>query len=566
MKRKHSIFCPVIFLLVSAIFPAKSDDREFSRTPPNIIIILTDDSGFSDPGCYGGQIDTPNIDRLAREGMRFSNFYTNGRCSPTRATLLTGRDSALAGFGAGMLGGWNREFLFPAYRSRLSADYPTLPELLKGGGYATIMIGKWHLGGSDMRDNPRLQEGWKKNHPESEGWKFGPEEVAAEFGAMPVQRGFDRFFGLIEGEEDFFYLPGDRHKYLEDNAPVTLDYSRTYTIATHGKTKFGFPHAGKTAAAFYDTNGVTDRAIGMIQEVKGKPFFLYLAYRAPHAPLQAPAELVEKYLPRFSNTAGAGEKRRQGVVREGVFPAAVPVAKTQELKKDKADDLAHAMAVHAAMMEVVDQNVGRLMEALRQAGHAEDTVVFFLSDNGASAEVADIGNVPYRGCKALLWEGGTRTHFIARWPGKIPSGGINPTVAWVGDLLPTCLQISGLPYPDKFQGHPLSPPEGRSILPALLGERMVPPEYLFFNDRGQQSVLFQGKWKLLIDPGWYAQTHAKPGVAYELYDLQTDPAETRNLVSENPEIVKNLTEAGDRWQKKCGIVDYGEILKIKDPH
>lgn len=552
----------LLFAFSASVLPLRA--QEPSEPRPNIIVVLTDDSGFSDPGCFGGQIDTPHIDRLAREGMRFSNFYTAGRCSPTRAALLTGRDSALVGFGAGMLGGWNREFPFPAYRARLSPDFPTLPELLRGGGYATLMAGKWHLGGSDIRNTLRQQEGWKKIHPESEGWKFGPEEVAAEFGAMPVQRGFDRFFGMIEGECSFFYLPGDAHKYLDGNTPATLDYDRTYTIATHGKTKF--PHAGKTAAAFYDTDGVTDRAVGMIQEVKDRPFFLYLAYRAPHAPLQAPAELVEKYLPRFSNISGAVEARKTGVVREGVFPAGAPVQETPELKKDKAAALAYALATHAAMMEVVDHNVGRLMQALEQSGRADNTAIFFLSDNGASAGVADVGNVPYRGCKALLWEGGTRTHFIARWPGRIPAGGINPTVAWVGDLLPTFLQIAGVTYPDRFQGHPLSPPEGRSILPALLGEKMPPPEHLFFNDRGQQSAIFQGRWKLLIEPGWYVKAHEIPGMAHELYDLQTDPAETRNVASENPDLVKRLTEACDAWQKKCGIMDYAEILKLKDPH
>ncbi len=560
------MFRPAFLLFAFSASVLSLGAGEPSKTPPNIIVILTDDSGFSDPGCYGGQIDTPNIDRLAREGMRFSNFYTDGRCSPTRATLLTGRDSALVGFGAGMLGGWNREFLFPAYRSRLSADYPTLPELLKDGGYATVMAGKWHLGGSDMRNNPRQQDAWKKAHPEAEGWKFTREEVAADYGAMPSQRGFDQFFGMLEGETDFFYLPGDRHKYLEGNVPATLDYNRTYTIEALGRTQSGFAHAGETSPAFYDTDGVTDRAMDMLQKVKGKPFFLYLAYRAPHSPLQAPAELVKKYLPRFADIAEAMETRKQGVVREGVFPAGAPISETPELKKTKAADLAHAMAVHAAMVEVVDQNVGRLMDLLRQAGHAGDTVVFFLSDNGAASGVAEVGNVPYRGCKALLWEGGTRTHFIARWPGKIPAGGINPTVAWVGDLLPTCLQLAGMTYPASFQEHPLSPPEGRSILPALLGEKMLPPEHLFFNDRGQQSVIFQGRWKLLIEPGWYVQTHERPGVEHELYDLLADPAETRNVASENPDLVKRLAEASDAWQKKCGIVDYGEILKIKDPH
>jgi arylsulfatase A-like enzyme len=183
-----------------------ADDR------PNIIVILTDDSGYSDLGCYGGEIDTPNLNQLAAQGLRFKNFYNNGRCSPSRASLLTGLDSAKVGFGAGTLGGWNREIQLPAYRARLPANLPTIAELLKIAGYHTMMTGKWHLGGSLVKAGQNRQMLWRKQHP---GWELTSEEMEGDFNALPAQRGFDEFFGLIEGETHQFFTPKDHHEYLE---------------------------------------------------------------------------------------------------------------------------------------------------------------------------------------------------------------------------------------------------------------------------------------------------------------------------------------------------------------
>jgi arylsulfatase len=172
-------------------------------------------------------------------------------------------------------------------------------------------------------------------------------------------------------------------------------------------------------------------------------------------------------------------------------------------------------------------------------------------------------NKPYRGSKALLWEGGPKTAFIARWPGHIQAGSISDTVGWVGDLLPTCLGVAGASYPSEFRGAKTSPPEGRNLLPALNGSPLAPPEFIFTNDKGQQGVIHQGRWKLLINSGWYQITSQKPGVTYELYDLSTDLAETKDLSKEQPERVKQLAEACTAWQAKNGIVDYGELLKTR---
>ena len=181
---------------------------------PNIIIIMADDSGYSDLGCYGGEIDTPHLDSMAANGLRFKNFYNNGRCSPSRASLMTGRDAAHAGFAAGTLGGWAREMKQPSYRARMPYDLPTIAELMKESGYNTMMTGKWHLGGSLLKNQPGMQAWWKKCHP---GWELTDAEIEADFNALPAQRGFDKFFGLIHGETHQFFTPADKHEYLEGN-------------------------------------------------------------------------------------------------------------------------------------------------------------------------------------------------------------------------------------------------------------------------------------------------------------------------------------------------------------
>lgn len=527
------------------------------------MIILTDDAGYTDPGCYGGEIDTPNLDRLARNGLRFSNFYTNGRCSPTRASIMTGRDSAHAGFAAGTLGGWKCELPNPPYRARLAAELPTIAELLKSAGYRTFMAGKWHLGGSLMKGDPTQQSIWKKTHP---GWELTQEEIDADFNALPTQRGFDHFFGMIEGGGNFFLLPGGKHTYLDGNQTAKLRYERTYTIesAEPRKDARPFVHQGKTTKAFFDTDGLTDWVVDSLKGREGdEPFFMYLAYRAPHLPLQAPKELVDKYKSRYADLKQVEEARIRGLIREKLFPADAPVKTrfhdeppvTGEIGRNSKQ---HLLAVHAAMMEGIDQNVGRIVHALEESGQLENTLIFFLSDNGAASHAGDLMNKPYHGVKALMWEGGTKTHCIAHWPAKISTGGITDSIGWVGDFLPTLLEAAGAKPSVKF--------DGRSLMPALAGESMPPPEHLFFNDRGQQSVIWQGRWKLLIEPGWFIHTSRKAGTVLELYDLHKDPAETRNLASQHAEIVRKLSEACAVWQKQCGIIDYAEILKGNPQH
>ncbi|MGZ0655286.1 sulfatase-like hydrolase/transferase [Coraliomargarita sp. W4R72] len=534
---------------------------------PNFIIIMTDDSGYSDLGCYGGEIETPNLDRMAANGLRFRNFYNNGRCSPTRASLMTGRDAAHAGFAAGTLGGWRLEVNQAAYRGRLPYDLPTIAEVMKASGYQTMMTGKWHLGGSLMKQERAKQNLWKKLHP---SWELTQAEIEGDFNALPAQRGFDQFFGLIEGETHQFFIPSDRHQYLEGNQPATLKYQQVYDMHCYsGMNRHSSGNHGRTAKAFYGTDGMTDRAIEMIEHAVAQPdpFFLYMAYRAPHLPLQAPQELVDKYLPYYADLGEVEAARLHGLTHQGLWEEGTAYRESftvaKPLTEENQRDYQLRAAVHAAMMEKVDDNIGKVLQTLNRVNVLNNTVIIYLSDNGAASHLGALMNVPYYGTKAQLWEGGTKTHCIVHWPDLIQAGAITDSIGWVGDLLPTCLDIAGGTYPTEFRGSKTAPLDGRSLLPIFKGEQMVAPNYLFSNDQGQQAVIYQGRWKLLIEPGWYVHSSKRPGTAYELYDLGTDPAEKKNLAKQYPEMVMRLARVCEEWQAQNGIVDYAEILKIR---
>lgn len=544
---------------------ADADER------PNIIVILTDDSGYSDLGCYGGEIDTPHLDQLAANGLRFKNFYNNGRCSPTRATLMTGLDSGKVGFGAGTLGGWQREIELSAYRARLPEEMPTMAELMKQSGYRTMMTGKWHLGGSLMKNHKNLQAQWKRTHPK---WELTKEEIEKDFNALPAQRGFDDFFGLIEGETHFFFTPKDRHEYLEGNSEAQLEYKKNYQMHCYYENPNQYPfteHHGKNALAFYCTDGMTDRSIEMIRDASGEhkpPFFLYMAYRAPHLPLQAPQELVDKYTARYENLHLVEKNRVLGLTKEKLWPENQPYKENfpkGKVIKNEADFKLRA-SIHAAMMESVDTNVGRVLGVLRELKQLDNTLIIYLSDNGTASHLGDLMNAPYRGSKAQLWEGGIKTHCIAHWPKGIKANSISESYAWVGDILPTCLELGGSSYPKEFKGKKLGALDGRSLVPVLKGQSISAPDYRFFNDKGQQSVIYQGRWKLLIEPGWFINTSKVPGCAYELYDLQADPGELKNIASKHPERVRELEKACAEWQNQQGLLEYGEILKLRPNH
>jgi len=551
---KKSLFCLIVAMGVPLLF---ADER------PNIVIIMTDDSGYTDLGSYGGEIDTPHLDALAEQGLRLSNFYTNGRCSPTRASLLTGLDCAQVGFGGGVVGDWVREMPYDAHRARLPYEKPLISELLKEVGYTTLMSGKWHLGGSLMKLNPGQRNVWKQYHP---GWELTEREIELDYLALPKQRGFDHYFGLYGAQNSLFFVPGQPHPMMQDNQPAELNYDREYTMHCFSKFRKDYNvNHGKTGKAFYATDGVTDRAIEMLENAYGEdkpPFFLYVAHRAPHKPLQAPEELVQKYLKKYDDIRVVEAARVKGLKEAGIVSEVMDYQRAW-FAPEKEDEFRLQMALHAAMMEKVDENVGRIVESLKASGEFDNTLILFFSDNGNAAHLQNVFNVPYSGMKALLWEGGLRTHFIASWPERIKPGTIAHDQAWVGDVFTTSLELAGAEYPTEFRGKPTDPLVGRSMLPIFDGESREPAEYLFFNDKGQQSVIYQGRWKLLIEPGWFTQTQEKPGIAYELYDLQADPTERNNLAQLKPEMVQTLVKKCGVWIEEQGIVEYGKLLELR---
>ncbi len=567
----HTTHFIIIFFSILLSFTAVA-----SAQKPNIVVIMSDDAGFTDLGSFGGEIDTPHLDQLAKSGVRFNAFYSNARCSPTRATLLTGVDAAHVGFGGGVVGDWVRELPFAAHRGRLPYKQPLISELLADNGYQTMMVGKWHLGGSYIKDQPALEKAWRDTHPPS--MKLTDTEKQLDYLALPPQRGFQKSFVFHGAQGNLFYVPNDAHEYYEGNEKATLKYKYDYKMhcfsaTPYNKKRYGKCH-GKKGKNFHATDSTTDRAIEMINAAakNTSPFFLYMAYRAPHKPLQAPEYLVQKYLKKYTNLQKIADDRHAGLVKQSLFPENAGIRNSNymwtEQSPEKIEKYRLQAAIHAAMMEKLDENVGKLIQTLKNNGVYENTLVLYFSDNGAASHIGDLMNAPYAGVKALLWEGGMRTHALATWPRVIPPGTITNDVVWVGDLFPTFLEITDTEFPSKFRDESPRLPDGRSILPTLKGDEMASPNALFFNDKGQQSIIYQGRWKLLIEAGWYLQTLKKPGISYELYDLNTDPGETNNIATEHPKLVEKLEKMLDAWRVENKIVDYADIIKIKpkDPY
>ncbi|HXG62690.1 MAG TPA: arylsulfatase [Planctomycetota bacterium] len=490
---------------------------------PNIVILLADDLGFSDIGGYGGEIETPHLDRLAAEGLRFTQFYNTARCCPTRASLLTGLYPHRAGVGHMV-----EDRGCPGYRGFLNERCVTIAEVLRAAGYRTLMAGKWHVGGA-------------RPH-----W--------------PVDRGFDRYYGLIDGGSNYFKLDRGR--------TMALDGERVS------------PPAGEP---FYMTDAFTDRALEFLDEAgrAGKPFFLYVAFTAPHWPLHAPPEDIAKYRGRYR--AGWDEIRRRRhrkMIELGIVDARWPLsprdprAPAWEDVRDPEDrDL--RMAVYAAQVDRMDRNIGRLLGRLEQMGAARNTLVFFLSDNGGCAEEirrpedpaapigtagsfasyglpwANVSNTPFRLYKHWVHEGGIATPLIVRWPAGIRTSGLVHEPGHVIDLLPTCLEAAGAEYPRRFEGREIEPAAGRSLRPLFegksLGERP-----LFWEHEGHRAVR-KGRWKLVA-------THKG---AWELYDLEADRTEAVNRASRHPEIVGELAALWDAWARESGVLPWEDVARAK---
>jgi arylsulfatase len=543
-----SLFLTVSFFLYPPVLSG-GEER------PNIIVVLVDDMGWSDLGCYGGEVQTPNIDSLAAGGLRFSAFYNTGRCCPTRAALLTGVYPHQAGVGR-----MTFDDGLPGYRGQLGRNVVTIAEVLGQAGYRTAMVGKWHL--SLTRE--------LKNHMQHLNNQV-IRETFSDPETYPVRRGFEKHYGVIWGVVNYFD-PFSLVRNLDAIPSVPDDY--------------------------YVTNAYTDEAVRRIEEFSrgDAPFFLYLAHNAPHWPLHALPEDIEKY----RDTYGVGwqairEARHRRQLERGLLDGdTAPLStrfnekKSWESNRTRRWD-ARAMACHAAMIDRIDQGMGRILAKLKELGLFENTLILLLSDNGASREEpsrpgfdrisrtrdgrkviyygggkpkkilpgpettyagigpdwANASNTPFRLFKATQYEGGIRTPLIAHWPKglQVKPGSITGQPGHVIDILATCIDLARARYPVQFRGHKIIPLEGKSLVPVLKGRKREGHEALFFEHFGERAVR-QGDWKLV----------APRGRGWELYHLARDQSETRDLAGQHPERVQDLSELWNRWARRASVL------------
>ena len=496
-----------------------------AQSKPNIIVIMADDMGFSDIGCFGSEIPTPNLDKLAKNGIRFSQFYNTARCCPTRASLLTGLYQHQTGIGmmaedpATQPGQKDKNDLgVPGYRGFLNHNCMTIAEVLKLAGYHTYMTGKWHVG----------------MHGE-EKW--------------PLQRGFERYYGILAGASSYLKPEGGRG--------LTLDNTRL--PAPEGE--------------YYTTDAFTDYAIRFIKEQKDeKPFFLYMAYNAPHWPLQAKKSDYEKFVGKYMK--GWDVLRNERYQRQktmNLFDRDIPLSprdsrvrpwnEVDEAQKKESD---FRMSVYAAQVNCIDQNVGKLVELLSGLKKLDNTLIIFLSDNGGCAEPykefgggnfsdinnpaisggvsygigwANLSNTPFYEYKVKSYEGGISAPFIAHWPDKIKktSGKVFHTPAGLIDIMPTIIEAADTRYPETHtDGTQLFPLEGFSLIPAFVNGKGKEHPYMFWEHSGY-SAIRKGDWKaykIVADSIW------------ELYDLSTDRDEQINVADKHQELVRELN---DKW-------------------
>ncbi len=461
---------------------------------------LADDLGYSDIGCYGSEIKTPNLDKLAKNGLRFTNFYNTARCCPSRAALLTGLYPHQAGVGH-MVENLNQ----PGYQGQLNRKCVTIAEVLRMIGYRCYMIGKWHLSRSNNLVTP------------NETW--------------PMGRGFERYFGILQGSTNYF-------------RPATL---------TRDNTRIEAPKDG-----FYLTDAFSANAVQFIhdhqRDHKDKPFFMYTAYTAPHWPLHALKEDIDRYRGKYR--AGwdvLREKRHQKMIELGIVDPKWKLPSSDAKPWDKLtdtekDDLDLRMAIYAAQVDRMDQGIGKIVDALRQTGQLDNTLILFLSDNGGCAEIIERGeggelggpdsfssygvgwawmsNAIWRLFKHWVHGGGVSSPLIVHWPAVIPEparGQLRKQSGHLIDVMATSLDVAGASYPQEYKGNKITPLEGKSLVPAF-ADRPIQREAIYWEHEGNKAILV-GNWKLVTKfPG-----------PWELYDLAADRAETTNLVTKEPE-------------------------------
>lgn len=501
-----------------------SQINSIAQQKPNIILVLADDMGFSDIGAYGGEVKTPNIDQLAKEGIRYKQFYNAARCCPTRASLMTGLYPHQAGMGwmaAADLG------TNPAYQDDLNKESVTIAEVLKTAGYSTYMTGKWHLT-NERKIDGRVLESW------------------------PKQRGFDRYFGIVPGGANYF-------------TPVLYSNNTTY----------------KAPEDFYLTHAITDTSVKFIGEHFAKtknPFFLYVAYTAPHWPLHALQKDIDKYKEQYK--IGWDKLRQQRFEKQkeiGLFskdvvlsPRDTVIPAWDELSADQQNEFAMRMAIYAAQIDAMDQGIGKIVAKLKEENQLDNTLIFLLSDNGACAEFissgkskavdgtqetfesyrinwANVSSTPFQQYKHYTHEGGIATPLIVHWPKGINQNLENKFVSEYGhlnDIMATCVDVSKATYPKTFAGHTITPMQGKSLVPHFNGKSNN--RGIIYWEHEANIAMRDGKWKMVKKT---EENHELDVNGLELYDMEADPSEQNNLAAKYPERVKSMYASWLKWAK-----------------
>lgn len=510
---------------------------------PNIILIMSDDMGYSDLGCYGGEINTPHLDALASTGVRFSQFYNSGRSCPTRASLMTGLHPHQTGIGH-MTNDPENPVAFdinlPGYRGFLNRNSVTIAEVLKEAGYTTLMTGKWHLG-------MHKKEQW------------------------PLQRGFDRFYGILAGATNFF-KPTHPRGIILNNEEITI-----------------------SDPDYYTTNAFTDYAIEFIEETNNKddnPFFLYLAYNAPHWPLQAPKEVVDKYKNQYKNGwSKIREERYKKMLDLGIIDQRHTLTMDdsrawESLDDHKKEEMNLRMAIYAAQVDQMDWNIGRLIEYLKENNLFDNTLIVFLNDNGACAEGGMLGggpatqletkegyfltygqawanasNTPLRRYKHWMHEGGIATPCIVSWPDNIPQenkGDITNQYAYLPDVMATFLDVSHAKYPKKYNNNKIHPLQGKSFAKILKEkDKPIHKKPIFWEHEGNRAVR-QGDFKLVME--WNNEGTDN----WELYNIQQDRSEVRDLSDKMPKKVNQMKKMWYKWAEKSFVeADWNKVVELE---
>lgn len=574
MKKSYRV--KVAFLAIIALsalqFQARAQQRHATR--PNIILILTDDMGYSDLGCYGSEIATPHLDSLAMHGLRYTQFYNVGHCCPSRASLMTGLYPHQTGLG------WMtaRKFDEPGYTDELNNHCVTIAQVLKGAGYATFMTGKWHLCRDVHAGDPNYN------------W--------------PLQRGFDKFYGILEGAGNYY-------------DPAALCRGNTL-ITPENDTAYQPEH-------FYFTRAISDNSVRFIQDrPRDRPFFMYVAYTAAHWPMQAPEADIEKYKGHYD--AGWGALRTERLKREkalGVIDSSTTLSPLEAMPWEQEPDkpaMERRMETYAAMISVMDEGVGKIVKELKKEGLFDNTIILFLQDNGGNGEGTGFGgpggatksvakdtsglapmnrdevqyaviptqtrdgraemmgkrlmagpadtylaylkpwgelsNTPFRKYKNFSYEGGVATPLIIHWPRGITAarGAIRKQVAHEIDIMPTLVELTGAHYPARFKGESITPEAGVSLV-GTFQDSALEHRAVYFAHEGNRAVRM-GDWKIVsggIMHGPYGKWKTLTRMPWQLYDMKNDRSELKDLSAEYPERVARMAQMWEKWAREVHV-------------